>query len=600
MILNFFLFLESGGADGSGKYVTPARRPQQQISNNRNSTPPQHHRQQQPSPASMSRTADSDRTRPSPGGRGMGSSGNQGPPIHSGRDQYSHHDDYTRGGGGAGRGRGGGGAFAKESTPSGRGSGGHRMEKSRSETTSEFKHFRDNFHLTDQRYNQEGKQTSPKLSSPPTAGGVGNRNSPHDRNKGASPPNEAAKRTSPPTASIIAARQDSVEQRMPTPAKTPPTVAVVAQQQPPMQQAPPPGAGATPSAQAAGPPSSINVAKSKLNPNAKEFVLNPKAKDFVPSRPSVGQTPPPPRPITPATPTGNIMYYPQGPGILPQAYFAGGVTMPNVSVANSYIYAPPTSQPPPGAQFQHRFRGGAHPIVSSAGGPRDANNQVLNATGQPLLSPQAFIPPNAAAAAAVAAMPHHMQHAPQQQGGHQHQQQIIPVSGGPPHMVMRPLGSDGATSLPGWSLQPNPGAPHPQMGGPPPPAGTPTSVNQPPLPPTPPTSGVVQANPHQGGHPPPQMAPNGNVGGQPTPGMYNFIPGGSMQPQSLPHQFPAAAAYPHGLLLPGGQTSLIQQPMIPQGQPVTSIAGGYPFPHSHPSKFLSFCQFHSVDTAQFH
>merc|ERR1719187_2897939 len=115
---------------------------------------------------------------------------------------------------------------------------------------------------------------------------------------------------------------------------------------------------------------------------------------------------------------------------------------------------------------------------------------------------------------------------------------MVPVSGGPPVMV-RPM--EGATSLPAaWSLQPN--QPPPQMGGPqhPPPSGTPTSANHPPLPSaTPPNSGVVQqqhptgapSNHPQpnaaGGHGQPQMAPNGNPSianaGQPSAaGMYNF------------------------------------------------------------------------------
>merc|ERR1719195_1918733 len=94
-------------------------------------------------------------------------------------------------------------------------------------------------------------------------------------------------------------------------------------------------------------------------------------------------------------------------------------------------------------------------------------------------------------------MPPQVQQAAQV-AAHQHQQQMmpgagsmVPVSGGPPVMV-RPM--EGATSLPAaWSLQPN--QPPPQMGGPqhPPPSGTPTSANHPPLPAaTPPNSGVVQ------------------------------------------------------------------------------------------------------------
>merc|ERR1719221_1115106 len=117
------------------------------------------------------------------------------------------------------------------------------------------------------------------------------------------------RRTSPPTASIIA-RQESIEQRTPTPVKTPPTTTPVA------------GIGVAPamptSQVAPAPPANPIAVKSKLNPNAGEFVLNPKAGEFQPSagRPPVGQTPPPPRPITPATPTGGnipiqaVGYYP--------------------------------------------------------------------------------------------------------------------------------------------------------------------------------------------------------------------------------------------------------------------------------------------------
>ena len=95
-----------------------------------------------------------------------------------------------------------------------------------------------------------------------------------------------------------------------------------------------------------------------------------------------------------------------------------------------------------------------------------------------------------------------------------------------------------------------------------------------------------------GVHGQPQLAPNGNAAvgntGQPAAaGMYNFIPG-SMQHQSLPHQFP----YPQ-LLLQHGQTPLLQQPIMTQGQvPVTSIASGiqqFPYgavPHSHQGMYL--------------
>ena len=517
--------------------------------------------------------------------------------AHPGREQH-YHDDYARGGGGASnRGGRGGGPF-KGDPRGGPGGKSHRDE------ISDLKQFKDNFHLNT---NEGGKQPSP-----PTA--VQSRNSPHDR-KGASPPNkvEPQRKASPPTASIIN-RQESVEQRTPTPAKTPPTVAP-----PPGVAAPGAGAPTTPStgsapaanAAATGPtatgvphppPSTtpINVTKSKLNPNAKEFVLNPKAKEFVPpsARPSVGQTPPPQRPITPATPTGSMPmpmpgYYPNIP--FSQAGAAAGfpyiASVPGGAPgAHSYLYAP-TSQPPPHPQHygqQQRFRGSGPP--ASQAGPRgDASNPVLAATGQPLLSPQnnfaTLIPPNLH-------MPPQGLHQQHPQNPHQQQQQIamahgsmVPVSGGPPVMV-RPMDASGAQSLPAW-VQSN--QPPPQMGGPPhpPPTGTPTSANQPPLPATPPTSGGVPPPPSnhpQGGgpagHQPPQM---GHVNGghaaaaANAAGMYNLIPG-SMQHA---HHFPQQFQIPQQLLLQPGQTSLIQQPiMTQQGQPVTSIASGMPqFPY---------------------
>ena len=508
---------------------------------------------------------------------------------HPGREQH-YHDDYVRGGGGASRGGRGGGPFNKD--PRG-GPGG----KSHRDEISDLKQFKDNFHLNT---SSEGKQPSP-----PTA--VQSRSSPHDR-KGASPPTkvEPQRKASPPTASIIS-RQESVEQRTPTPAKTPPTPVVTpAGATTPAGPTTPSSATATPATQPPPPSTTpINVTKSKLNPNAKEFVLNPKAKEFVPpsARPSVGQTPPPQRPITPATPTGGMAigpvpgYYPNIP--FSQAGAAAGfpyvASIPGGAPgAHSYLSYAPTSQPPPHPQYQQqqRFRGSGPPVSAAAGGggPRDANNPVLAATGQPLLSPQnnfaTLIPP----------IPHmppqvHQQHQPQQP----HQQQIamhagsmVPVSGGPPVMV-RPMDASGAQSLPAWPIQSN--QPPPQMGGPPhpPPTGTPTSANQPPLPATPPTSGGVPppppSNHPQGGGPagPPQMGgPNGGnpaaVGNSPA-GMYNLIPG-SMQHHHIPQQFP----FPQQLLLQPGQTSLIQQPIMTQGQPVTSIAGGmqqFPYVSHH-------------------
>jgi hypothetical protein len=276
------------------------------------------------------------------------------------------------------------------------------MDKSRNEQTAELKSFRDNFHLSSSDGHQ--RQYYEKQPSPP------NRGSPNDHHrKGPSPGVANDRRPSPPTASI---RQDSVEPAPPS--KTPPTAA------------PPPAAAvaspasstvtpSTPAPAAAAPAAAPAVTKSKLNPNAKEFVLNPKAKEFIPpsARPPVGQTPPPPRPMTPATPTGGQM--PPMGGYYHNMQAPGGFNpyMPaasNVSAAvpTSFIYAP-TSQPPPQYTQQHRFRGGApaNVVVSSAsGGPRDANTQVLACTGQPLLPHQNnfIIPP----------MPAHMQHQVQQ------------------------------------------------------------------------------------------------------------------------------------------------------------------------------------------
>ena len=133
------------------------------------------------------------------------------------------------------------------------------------------------------------------------------------------------------------------------------------------------------------------VTKSKLNPNAKEFVLNPKAKEFIPPtpRPPVGATPPPARPMTPATPTGiNIVpgMHPAGagypyPGAAVNIPFSQGNTFPYIGSvpnaaggASTYIYAP-TSQPPPPQYHQAaqpRFRAAA-PVTSA----REATSQVI-------------------------------------------------------------------------------------------------------------------------------------------------------------------------------------------------------------------------------
>ena len=236
---------------------------------------------------------------------------------------------------------------------------------------SDLRNFNENFHLTPNSDQNRGygyeKQPSPKLASPSGANQQQARGSPGQ--KGSSPPtaSDAAagqRRTSPPTASIIT-RQDSTEQRTPTPAKSPPMATPPAQGGPPQTGAPP---SSTPAASAQAPAASI-IQKSKLNPNAKEFVLNPKAKEFVPPpRPPVGQTPPPARPITPATPTGMPLvapgYYPGIP------YSQGGVIPfngPNVAVSGAAYISPypPTSQPPPPQyQQQPRFRTSA-PVTSA-------------------------------------------------------------------------------------------------------------------------------------------------------------------------------------------------------------------------------------------
>ena len=473
------IFHFAGERDGdASKYVPPGRRPPPAASgssNNRSTPPQQMQRQQQSSPASMSRgggqQADNPNDRPR-GRRDFQQGTSPASSTHSGRDQHFQHDDYARAGG-VGRGRGGGGqgggsgnngpAYVKQQDgprqQGGPGGGGPGPGKSRNEQTSELRQFKDNFHLTstaqDQSRYYDQKQPSPKLASPPSVsaqqgqapqqpGNQVQHSRPQqppqqyvDRSKqgpgGTSPPITTAsdvRRTSPPTASIIA-RQESIEQRTPTPVKTPPITTPVGG---PQGMSP---AGMQPTGPApvsVGAPASTIAAKSTLNPNAKAFVLNPKAKEFQPqaaARPPVGQTPPPPRPITPATPTGGnlpiqvgqVGYYPtiQAGGFNP---YMG--TMPNVSAASNYIYAP-TSQPPPPHQYQQqpRFRAAA-PHTSNAGGPGREQNQVLAATGQPLLSPQnnfALIPPT------MAHMPPQVQQQAAQAVAHQQQQQMMSHGG---------------------------------------------------------------------------------------------------------------------------------------------------------------------------
>ena len=139
-----------------------------------------------------------------------------------------------------------------------------------------------------------------------------------------------------------------------------------------------------------GAPATTIDTKSTLNPNAKAFVmLNPKAKEFQPSaaRPPVGQTPPPsPWPKTPATPTGGnlpiqvgqVGYYPtiQAGGFNP---YMG--TMPNVSLASNYIYAP-ILQPPPSHQYQHQPRLGGEKAAKKS---KKAVKKATKKSGKPTM-----------------------------------------------------------------------------------------------------------------------------------------------------------------------------------------------------------------------
>ena len=360
--------------------MTPARRqPQGNVApNNRNSQQPQNqqqtNRQQQVSPASMSRGR-REYSGASPAGAGASS-------AHSGRDQQHYHDDYNARSGRGGR---GGGAVTNR--------GGGRPEKRMETVTSELRNFQKDFHLaSDQNRGYYEKQPSPKLASP---SGQNQQQQQQARGspgqKGSSPPTAASevaagqRRTSPPTASIIT-RQDSTEQRTPTPAKSPPmaggTPAAVATPVQPVSVTP---VANTPVSSPANVVSASIASKSKLNPNAKEFVLNPKAKEFVPPgaqvqpRPPVGQTPPPARPITPATPTAGAMSLVPGyyPGAIPYSQagnfpFLGSVPGGTVGGASTYIYAPTSQPPPPQYQQQPRFRAAA-PVTSA----REATSQVI-------------------------------------------------------------------------------------------------------------------------------------------------------------------------------------------------------------------------------
>ena len=177
---------------------------------------------------------------------------------------------------------------------------------------------------------------------------------------------------------------------------------------------------------------------------------------------------------------------------------------------------------------------------------------IFPLAGQPLLSPQnnVIFPPGI----------HGM---PNTQG------MVVPVTGAPP-MMIRPVDSGNPSlppgAAPGWNIQPNQQPPH-QIGGPPPPAATPTS-NMTPHPPTSATPPTMQPPNNQ--PPPHQMlhAGNGNAAAS-APNVY--FPG-SVQPQSLPPQFPYGA----GLIFPNqAQLTALQQPIMSQAQhvPVTSSAG---------------------------
>uniref|UniRef100_A0A023EZR3 LsmAD domain-containing protein n=1 Tax=Triatoma infestans TaxID=30076 RepID=A0A023EZR3_TRIIF len=108
---------------------------------------------------------------------------------------------------------------------------------------------------------------------------------------------------------------------------------------------------------------SNKIIKSKLNPNAKEFVYNPNAKPFTPRGAS---TPNQSRPHTPQTPG-------YGPSV--------GPAMPTAMVMPTYVVATsqqPYSQPPNQA---NRYR------KVHMGMSQPSQMQVAAATGQPLLAP---------------------------------------------------------------------------------------------------------------------------------------------------------------------------------------------------------------------
>ncbi|XP_066260072.1 ataxin-2 homolog [Euwallacea similis] len=131
------------------------------------------------------------------------------------------------------------------------------------------------------------------------------------------------------------------------------------------------------------------VAKSKLNPNAKEFVLNPTAKPFQPRSPS---TPSASRPHTPQTPSHSPYIAVSGPG--------GGPPMPVTMMPMHYMaISQPQYQPPPPPQSSRMRK------IPMGQIRNDMASQMQHAaavTGQPLLAPAPlpqFIYPSAAAAA---------------------------------------------------------------------------------------------------------------------------------------------------------------------------------------------------------
>ncbi|XP_050522500.1 ataxin-2 homolog isoform X2 [Daktulosphaira vitifoliae] len=161
----------------------------------------------------------------------------------------------------------------------------------------------------------------------------------------------------------------------------------------------------------------IVIQTSKLNPNAKEFVFNPNTKPFIPRSPS---TPNSSRPMTPQTPTTNIVatsgshqqmiQAQHGPAIaIPAAYHhhhhhtAPGsgpmvthqppphphpafTMLPTVFVtSNSAFNHHPHSMPPQPPNQAGRFR--KMTVGMSHRGDIASQIQVAAATGQPLLAP---------------------------------------------------------------------------------------------------------------------------------------------------------------------------------------------------------------------